>query len=165
MVDDPKKGPSVYQWDGASKQWQYIGEIMGEPNDDKRPQIDGVYYDYVTQIDVNGDNVKVPLGFNKDDDPRQISRDFCVIHSIDLDLALRIEEHLRPMADPIARRERLERERIAAQKQLRHIPSFKRCAYETHAKLKLSAMKKKLTQLNAEVLASDDENVRELGIA
>ena len=79
-----------------------------------RPPIDGVHY------------VKVPLGFNKDDDPRQISRDFCVIHSIDLDLALKIEEHLRPMADPAAR---LEREREAASKRLRHIPSFKRCGY------------------------------------
>ena len=28
MVDDPKKGPSVYQWDGASASWQYIGEVL-----------------------------------------------------------------------------------------------------------------------------------------
>merc|ERR1719445_1592949 len=154
MIDDPKKGPSVYQWDGASGQWQYIGEIMGKPggDNDRRPQIDGVHYDFVTQIDVNGDNVKVPLGFNKDDDPRQISRDFCVIHSLDLDLAIKIEQHLQPMVDPVARAARVERERIAASKQLKHIPSFKRCGYEIQSKLKLDAMKKKIKELNNEIL-------------
>ena len=156
MVDDPKRGPSVYQWDNATTQWQYIGEIMGKPSDDSKPQIDGVHYDYVTHIDINGDDVKVPLGFNKDDDPRQVARDFCVIHSLDLDLAIKIEEHLKPMVDPVARAARVERERIAAAKVLKHIPSFKQCAYEIQSKMKLDAMKKKINELNKEILNDND---------
>eukprot|EP01084_Bolivina_argentea_P291657 501281_1 len=158
MVNDPKRGPSVYQWDGNKMEWQYIGEIMGKPSDDSRPQIDGIHYDYVTHIDINGDNVKVPLGFNKDDDPRQIARDFCVIHSIDLDLAIKIEAHLKPMVDPIARAQRVEKERIAASKKLKHIPSFKKCGYEIESKLKLDKMKKKILELNSEILAMSDDN-------
>eukprot|EP00486_Rosalina_sp_Unknown_P000129 CAMPEP_0201565072 /NCGR_PEP_ID=MMETSP0190_2-20130828/3896_1 /ASSEMBLY_ACC=CAM_ASM_000263 /TAXON_ID=37353 /ORGANISM="Rosalina sp." /LENGTH=617 /DNA_ID=CAMNT_0047982091 /DNA_START=32 /DNA_END=1882 /DNA_ORIENTATION=- len=177
MVNDPKKGPSVYQWDGATMQWQYIGEIMGKPGGGNKkqqprsagnkPMIDGIAYDYVTHIDINGDDVQVPLGFNKDDDPRQIARDFCVIHSLDLDLAKKIEDHLKPMQDPVARAARVERERIAASKQLKHIPSYIQCGYEIQSKLKLDAMKKKINELNAEILKDDDNkdnNYKQYGI-
>eukprot|EP01084_Bolivina_argentea_P055279 101351_1 len=164
MINDPKRGPSVYQWDANKKEWQYIGEIMGKPGaGDNKAQIDGISYDFVTQIDVNGDNVRVPLGFNKDDDPRQIARDFCVIHSIDLDLAYKIEQHLIPMVDPVARAKRVERERIAASKKLKHIPSFKKCGYEISGKMKLDAMKKKILQLNCSILNTDDE-YKEFGV-
>jgi len=157
MVDHPEKGPSVWQWDGVSASWQYIGEIMGKPGgNDGRPQINGVHYDFVTHIDTDQSEVQIPLGFNKDDDPRQISRDFCTIHGIDLDNAQTIEAHLRPMADPVARTARLERERMAAAKKLRHIPSFKKCGYEIQGKCKLDALKKKLVQFNTEILNSDD---------
>jgi len=165
MVAHPERGPSVFQWDGGSAQWQYIGQIMGKPaDDDGRPQIDGVRYDFVTHIDLDGD-AQIPLGFNKDDDPRQISRDFCVIHSIDLDLAQKIEAHLAPMADPVARAARLQRERVAAANALRHIPSFKKCEFEIHGKCNAEAMRKKLFQLNAEMVGSDDAEQRALGCA
>ena len=94
-----------------------MGKPGGGAGGGGRPQIDGVEYDYVTHIDLDGE-AQIPLGFNKDDDPRQISRDFCTIKGIDLDLAWKIEQHLTPMADPAARAARLERERIAASKKV-----------------------------------------------
>merc|ERR1712173_120554 len=156
---------SVYQWDGVQAKWEYIGEIMGKPATNKqakandgRPMIEGVAFDHVTHIDINGDNVQVPLGFNRDDDPRQISRDFCTIHGIDLDLAFKIEQHLKPMMDPKARAQRLERERIAASKKLKHIPSFRQCEYEIYGKLKLDLMKKKILEINEELCSEEEKS-------
>ncbi|ETO10408.1 hypothetical protein RFI_26965 [Reticulomyxa filosa] len=116
-----------------------IGQITGRPSGDNsgfesgdgsggRPKIDGIEYDYVTHVDINGDS-SIPLGFNKDDDPQEVARNWCIVHCVDLDQMPRIVEHLLPMVDPVARAQRVERERIAASKQLVHIPSFVTCCF------------------------------------
>ena len=93
----------------------YIGQIMGNKGGGNGGAqggaqggggivLNGVKYDHVVFIDVN-DGDKIPLGFNIDDDARQVSHDFCTINSINLDLAPQIEAHLKQ-----ARARRLERE-------------------------------------------------------
>merc|ERR1712154_594680 len=47
--------------------------------------------------------------------------------------------------------------RIAASKQLKHIPSFRQCEYEIYGKLKLDLMKKKILEINAELCSNEKE--------
>ena len=163
MVNDPNRGPSVYQYDATKGDWAYIGQIMGNKGGGGGGQggaqggqggggngsgmINGVKYDHVVYIDVN-DGDKVPLGFNIDDDPRQVSRDFCTINSIDLDLAPQIEAHLKPYANAEARARRLEREAAAAAKILKHIPNYKVCQSEINGKGNVKGIQKKILEYN-----------------
>ena len=160
MINDPKRGPSVYQWDISKREWVYIGEILGKKvgNDSKKSgapggMLNGKKYDHITYIDLNGDQ-QVPLGFMRDDDPKKIARDWCVIHSVDLDLAPQVEKHVKQFIDPQARAKRIESERIAASKALKHTPNYKVCSFEINGKLKLAPMKKKIIE-NNQILIKD----------
>ncbi len=90
-----------------------MGEAAGSGNNNNnsnnsgKPQINGVYYDFVTHIDVNDRDGRIALGFNKDDDPKEVARNWCITNSVDLDLAPQIMEHLIPMVDPMARDKRV----------------------------------------------------------
>jgi len=50
-------------------------------------------------------------------------------------------------------------ERIAASKALRHIPSFRQCEYEISSKCKLEAMKKKILEINAQLMAEEMKEI------
>ena len=143
LISDPKRGPSVYNWDNNKKEWIYVGEILGEKgksnNSNKKSGapggiLNGIKYDHITYIDLNGED-QVPLGFMKDDDSKKVARDWCIIHSVDLDLAPQVEKHISQFIDPIARAKRVEIERIKSSKQLKHTPNYKVCSFEINGKI------------------------------
>ncbi len=107
-----------------------MGRPGGQPKstygESGKPRIGNVEYDFVTHIDVNGEQ-QVPLGFNKDDDPKQVALEWCVLHSVDRDMIPRIMAHIKPMQDPQARAERVAKEKLAASKLLVHIPNYVKC--------------------------------------
>ena len=83
---------------------------------------------------------------------------------MDKDFIPEIVKKLEPMVDPKARASRIEKERIAASKILRHIPSYKVCQYEINSKLQLKPMFERIRETNDKLLQSDNENDRLKGL-
>jgi len=114
-------GPMAYQYSGG--QWVVIGHAMGsaEQASDHSGTLNGIQYDCVLQVDVDGNYVKI--AFNKDDDPKKVTRNFCQKHSLVEEFArMKVLKFIEPHIDPQARAARMEREAIARQNALRHTP-------------------------------------------
>lgn len=121
------KGPYAYQYSGGV--WVEIGEAMGAAAD-SRPNIDGVPYDFVTDLYLD-ETTQVKLGFNKDDDPKKTLEDFCAKYAITDDgHKSQILSHLEKQVDPLARAKRMQEEAVVAANRLRHTPIHKR--YRAH---------------------------------
>jgi len=94
-----EEGPTVFQYDAQSKEWQKVGLAVGQAK--AKPKINGVEYDHVTEVQIDDKSIK--LGFNNYEDPMEVATAFCTRYGIDLDERINIVNHLRPFASAKAR--------------------------------------------------------------
>jgi len=148
------RGPMAYQYSNGA--WVEIGAALGAAGgNDSKPNINGVAYDYVTDLYIDEHTV-VKLGMNKDDDPKKVLHDFCVKHSItDGEHRRQILTHLEKMVDPVARAKRMEAEAIAARNRLLHIPIHKRYRAHLFAESKLDKMEDAVMNNNIGLVDTD----------
>ncbi len=63
------KGPYVFKWNATTQKWDEVGEALGQKAGAgglvPRPKINGIEYDFVTDVFVT-DTKSVQLGFNRD---------------------------------------------------------------------------------------------------
>jgi WD40 repeat protein len=129
VINQPGRGAIVYQWVAADNTWTELGEAVGQS---KKQSIDGKTYDFVTDVQITPE-VSRKLGFNKDDDAEQVAADFCNINGLPPDYRDQIIAHVAPMIDSSARAARLERERLAQQSALKHIPAWNSGGFELYS--------------------------------
>jgi len=150
IVRQPE-GPTVFQYDASKSEWMKVGLAMGKKQ--AKPNVDGVEYDFVTDVQVNKRSIK--LGFNKWQDPVDVARKFCVRYGIQVDEAPQIIAHLTPMADPVARQKYLTEQEEKKKEALKLIPTHKVCRYELSAKWAPNRMKAKILELNESLLLDE----------
>eukprot|EP01083_Nonionella_stella_P295466 1004226_1 len=164
IVNMPE-GLTVFQWDEPGDKWNKVGLAMGEALTDadtstissgsrRKTTLDGVEYDHVTHIYVTEDRHE-SLGFNVDDDPQEVAIAFCDRHAVDRSSVSEILSHLQPLADPIARSQRLKREAAERRREFRQIPSWKRYSFELYTTVNALAMKNKILEFNTELIAAN----------
>jgi len=150
IVRQPE-GPTVFQYDAAKSEWVKVGLAVGKKQ--AKPNINGVDYDFVTDVQVDKRSIK--LGFNKWQDPVDVARKFCVRYGIQVDEAQQIIQHLRPMADPVARQKYLMEQEEKKKAALQLIPTHKVCRYELSAKWEPAKMKAKILEFNESLLLDE----------
>jgi len=141
------RGAIAYKWDLDGMVWEEIGQVVGKPK--KRPTVDGVAYDHVTDVFVDAER-SVQLGFNKDDDPDEVAHLFCSKWNLPVTARSQIVEHLRPLCDKEAYKMRqLNEERIKEVTSLRHVPAWKSGGFTMFAPIKSKAFHSKVLELSA----------------
>jgi len=147
-----EEGPTVFQYDAQKKEWTKVGLAMGQAK--AKPKIGGVEYDHVTEVQI--DNKKIQLGFNRWQDPLEVATAFCHRYQIDLDDRINIVNHLKPYASSQARNKWLKEQAEKENQRLRHIPAHKITRYEITSKWKMTKMKEKLLEENGKLLLNEE---------
>eukprot|EP00494_Astrolonche_serrata_P028399 UN28665 len=93
------KGPTVFQFNDNT--WHEIGLAMGAAGaSGKKVVIDGVEFDHSTDIWLNEQD-QVKLGFNREDDPKDVMEAFCAKYGlVDDDHKRQILQHIEAHTDP-----------------------------------------------------------------
>lgn len=154
VINVKGRGPIAYQWDETAPAWVEIGEALGQGGNSQSSQpkrsVDGVEYDFVTDVYIS-DEQKVPLGFNRDDDPEEVTERFCTLYQLPHDTRQQVLDHVRPLVDPVAVAARKQKEYEAKQQVvLKQIPSWLSGGMEIYASCNLQAMKQRIQQTNSE---------------
>eukprot|EP00466_Bigelowiella_natans_P012309 jgi/Bigna1/68990/fgenesh1_pg.7_\ len=148
----------VYRWSQADMKWVLVGEAMGRGYDmmlyyhqqmplplpplptphlsrgkpkPKKTELDGQFYDHVTKVFIT-EQQSVMLGWNIDDDPRDVVDHFAALYSLTEDLKYQVYQFVAPKTDPQA---------------TRHVPSWTKHGFKLFADTsKLAPMRKRLAK-------------------
>ena len=87
--------PFSYRWDGSSKTWTEVGEVMGGAGE----LVEGVLYDKVLPIEiedvVGGTGIRsLKIGFNNGDNPYVVAQKFCEKHRLEMDYTGQVAEYI-----------------------------------------------------------------------
>mmetsp|Transcript_18307 Transcript_18307/g.44941 ORF Transcript_18307/g.44941 Transcript_18307/m.44941 type:complete len:742 (-) Transcript_18307:129-2354(-) len=140
----------VYRWSLDEMKWILVGHAMGQgrKRKAKKTELDGKDYDHVTKVFIT-EQQSVMLGWNVDDDPRDVVDNFAALYSLTEDLKLQVYQFVAPKTDPQAiamRKERERRERIQAL--TKHVPNWQKHGFKLFADTsKLGPMRKRLDKI------------------
>jgi len=140
----------VYRWSQDDLKWVLVGQAMGSGRGKPKPKktkLDGKEYDHVTKVFIT-ESQSVMLGWNVDDDPRDVVDSFATLYSLPEDLKQQVYNFVAPKTNPqaiAARKERERKERVA--NATRHVPVHVKVGMKLFSDTKnISAMKSRLRQ-------------------
>lgn len=140
----------VFKWAAGKLEWEMFGEAVGRKQQNK-VKLNGVEYDFVTDVFVDESNRSIPLGINRDDDPDDLAHKFCVVHGVPFDVKQQIVNHIRPMTDPkLVALRKMNEKALQDATTLIHVPAWTTEGFQLHLEFKSSAFKAKILQLSAE---------------
>lgn len=148
----------AYTWNQDKYEWILQGEMIGKVNETEKKTYNGKEYDKVIQVEIDEGNRTVDLPFNVDDDPEIVAKEFQKKHNIyDNSYEEKIIEFIKPMLDPIARQNRIEREKQELDKNtLYQTPIWKFSFYLTNItvrnKVLIQAIKTRNIEFSSDIL-------------
>lgn len=142
----------VFQWNSRKLEWEMFGEAVGrKDNKEKKVMLNGIEYDYVTDVFVDESNRSIRLGINRDDDPDDLAHHFCTIHGVPFTVKQQIVDHIRPMTDPnLAAIRKMNEKALHDATTLIHVPAWASSGFQLHSEFKSAAFKTKMLQLSGE---------------
>lgn len=99
------------------------------------------------------------MGFNRDDDPNEVTDRFCALYSIPADMRQQIYDFVAPKVDmaAVAARQSAMQASAAAAIKLHQVPSWATGGFEMYGTANFAAMEKKIMETNAML---NEQNVR-----
>lgn len=152
-----KGQPTAFVWNASKQSWDEIGNVLGAQA--KKKVVNGIEYDQVVDIDVNGGQKVIPLGFNVDDDPKEIAKSFAGNYGLGKEYEQQIADYIGKHVDykaVEAKKKRMSEEADA--KRLIHVPSWVNQGFQVIANGNFELLKSKLMQFNDELAAAGDVN-------
>eukprot|EP00468_Gymnochlora_sp_CCMP2014_P003476 CAMPEP_0167749038 /NCGR_PEP_ID=MMETSP0110_2-20121227/5176_1 /TAXON_ID=629695 /ORGANISM="Gymnochlora sp., Strain CCMP2014" /LENGTH=753 /DNA_ID=CAMNT_0007634129 /DNA_START=45 /DNA_END=2306 /DNA_ORIENTATION=+ len=152
----------VYRWNADAFKWDCVGQAMGSGKRKpkaKKTVLNGKEYDHVTKVFITNEH-SVMLGWNVDDDPRDVVENFSRLYNLTDDLSHQVYQFVAPKTDPALIRARKDRERIQARERAtKHVPNWQKFGMRMFpSTTNVAAMKKRLQKaLNAGTAVESDK--------